>query len=84
MDEFSIETIVKDMERDEKKIKWLFQVLTWFCFIVIIISFNHRYEQKILSKDQQIEMYKKRWETRDKAAEYYKMKYEVEKAKNEK
>lgn len=84
MDEFSIETIVKDMARDEKKIKWLFQVLTWFCFIVIIISFNHRYEQKILSKDQQIEMYKKRWETRDKAAEYYKMKYEVEKAKNEK
>lgn len=84
MDEFSIETIVKDMERDEKKIKWLFQALTWFCFIVIIISFNHRYEQKILSKDQQIEMYKKRWETRDKAAEYYKMKYEVEKAKNEK
>lgn len=84
MDEFSIETIVKDMERDEKKIKWLFQVLTWFCFIVILISFNHRYEQKILSKDQQIEMYKKRWETRDKAAEYYKMKYEVEKAKNEK
>lgn len=84
MDEFSIETIVKDMERDEKKIKWLIQVLTWFCFIVIIISFNHRYEQKILSKDQQIEMYKKRWETRDKAAEYYKMKYEVEKAKNEK
>lgn len=84
MDEFSIETIVKDMERDEKKIKWLFQVLTWFCFIVILVSFNHRYEQKILSKDQQIEMYKKRWETRDKAAEYYKMKYEVEKAKNEK
>lgn len=84
MDEFSIETIVKDMERDEKKIKWLFKVLTWFCFIVILISFNHRYEQKILSKDQQIEMYKKRWETRDKAAEYYKMKYEVEKAKNEK
>lgn len=84
MDEFSIETIVKDMERDEKKIKWLIQGLTWLCFIVILISFNHRYEQKILSKDQQIEMYKKRWETRDKAAEYYKMKYEVEKAKNEK
>lgn len=84
MDEFSIETIVKDMERDEKKIKWLFQVLTWFCFIVILISFNHRYEQKILSKDQQIQIYKARWETRDKAAEYYKMKYEVEKAKNEK
>ena len=82
MDEFSIETIVKDMERDEKKIKWLLQVLTWFCFIVILISFNHRYEQKILSKDQQIQMYKARWETRDKAATYYKQQLELEKAKN--
>lgn len=82
MDEFSIETIVKDMEREEKKIKFLFQVLTWFCFIVILISFTHKYEQKILSKDQQIQMYKARWETRDKAATYYKQQLELERAKH--
>lgn len=82
MDEFSIENIVKDMEREEKKIKFLFQVLTWFCFIVILISFNYKYEQKILSKDQQIQMYKARWETRDKAATYYKQQLELERAKH--
>lgn len=82
MDEFSIEIIVKDMERDEKKIKLLIQGLTWLCFIGILISFTHTYEQKILSKDQQIQMYKARWETRDKAATYYKQQLELEKAKN--
>ena len=82
MDEFSIEIIVKDMARDEKRIKWLIQILTWLCFIGILISFTHTYEQKILSKDQQIQMYKARWETRDKAATYYKQQLELERAKH--
>ena len=82
MDEFSIEIIVKDMERDEKRIKWFIQGLTWICFIGILVSFNYNYQQKILSKDQQIQMYKARWETRDKAATYYKQQLELERAKH--
>lgn len=85
MDNFSIELIIEDMHKNDKKIEYyVSKLLTWLCFACILFAFTQSYERKITSRDQQIEMYKKRWETRDKAADYYKMKYEVEKAKNEK
>lgn len=83
MEDFSIKLIVEDMEKKDKYIERIVKLLTYLCFAVILLSFNTSWERKVESRDQQIEMYKKRWETRDKAADYYKMKYEVEKAKND-
>lgn len=82
MEDFSIKIIVEDMERDEKRLRWIIQGITWLCFIGILISFNYSFQQKVLSKDQQIQMYKNRWETRDKAANYYKQQLDIERAKN--
>lgn len=82
MEDFSIKIIVEDMERDEKRLRWIIQGLTWLCFIGILISFNYSFQKKVLSKDQQIQMYKNRWETRDKAANYYKQQLDIERAKN--
>lgn len=50
--------------------------------ISTMFSIAKYYETKIGSLEYQIQMYKDRWETRDKAATYYKQQLELERAKN--
>lgn len=62
--------------------KYIFLVCLILCMVSTMFSIARYYQTKVDSLEYQIQMYKDRWETRDKAATYYKQQLELERAKN--
>nr|DAU98239.1 MAG TPA: hypothetical protein [Caudoviricetes sp.] len=60
----------------------IYMVCIMLCMVTTTISIARYYQTKVDSLEYQIQMYKDRWETRDKAATYYKQQLELERAKN--
>ena len=60
----------------------IYMVCITLCMVTTTISIARYYQTKVDSLEYQIQMYKDRWETRDKAATYYKQQLELERAKN--
>lgn len=60
----------------------IYMVCIMLCIVTTTISISRYYQTKVDSLEYQIQMYKARWETRDKAATYYKQQLELERAKN--